>query len=1604
MLGTSRYKRFGRHRKAARTCTALSTAVAAVLTLLASSAAAAPTHALDEGLILQGFNHACGVAVDSKGNLYVAAAGNTAAKAIEIFAPDHTLIASIESANEPCGLAVDSDGRLYVSETATGEVVRYTPDAYPFAGTPTYSGPTVIDASGAADGIAIDSTDDSLYVAEGDHVSYYQSDGSLGLDEAQVVQPFGGTGGTYRLKFKGQETGLIPYEASHAEVQSALEGLSTIGSGNVSVAQNPLEPDPKSHLVNFQGALAATNTEELVCDTSGLTGVSPGCVVATVSDGFNGNIGEGELGGVTGVAVFTYGGSPARHYLFAAEPASDRIEILSGTDVRSFELRAPIDGSGTPYGELGLAAGGAYLGLDSKSGHVFAFDAVHNVVNEFEAAGTYFTRIVNGALEDSQPTAIVVDRSGGAHEGTVYLTTGGGALSKVLAFGPVAAPSRPSLPEPPSRKFEKACGTVVDAAGNVYVAGESIIKVYSPAGSELASIPDPGKPCYLAVDSECNLYAANLGAPSSGDEKIVLYKPTGCPVAGTTYSEKGFVETYANPQGIAVNPANDRLFVSHLESPGVLEYASAKAGSGLLVTGFCGFAIASYGIDVYGANENVYIGNQNRITICDPTGSKRLAGIDGSGSPGGVFGNLGGVSIAVDQANGHVLIGELGARGVIEEFEASGAFVAQFGSFAKVGGTADLAIDNSSGPTRGNLYVAYLKDLTAFGPLEYGGPPEEVVTREASGIGSGAATLNGSLNPRGFDLSECRFEYLSEAGYQTNLKAAKPGFEGAQSKPCAEALGEIGKGFSPTSVHVDINGLEPDGRYRFRLVVANAYGGATSEPPGTFGPPVVETEPAQPVFYDEAILRGTVDPAGLQTQYRFEYLSEAEYEANAESFAGAISTPTKVLPANGGPTDVEASVFGLAEGTAYRFRLVAENADSTAVGTIRQFSSLSHRTPSSCPNDTLRLENGSTSLPDCRAYELVTPADMRGNTPLQTEGPGFNSWFVTPSGPSAGNSLAFSILGTLSNAEGTGIWDAWRMHRHDEAGMEGWFGDLIGPSFSEIEEGGGDHAKLQALSEEQLYGFWSYGGGTVRLRTPDGFELLGTGSLGEDPRAVGAFIGPGGRHVLFVTTVPCGGCPAMQLEPSAPTSTGAIYDRMPGGKTHVVSLPPQDASAATKAQFETAQPIYEGASADGSSVVFKVAGNLYLRRQDTEPTAETIAVASGPLTFAGISQDGDRLFYAKAETVGETVPAASLYSYDLATQTETPIAVDSKFVNVSADGSRVYFASEQRLDDAEKGIPGAPNLYLWDGSEIGLVAVLAPEDLFPGAGAANFPGTFPEKAIGVDDWTYDCVNPSRIGQGRGACPSRSTPSGDVLAFQSHADLTDYEARGHSEIYRYDAEADSLLCVSCDPSGIPASADADFESFAGPGKLPVQGKSLIPSLTDNGQEIFFQTKAALLPEDANSALDVYEWQAQGTSECGPVGGCLALISSGQGERDSAIYAMTPDGHDVFFTTIDRLIESDVVGSPSIYDARIGGGFRQPRETEPCHGDACQLPPPSTPERSVTTTGVPNPGNQSGPRKRRCRKGQRMVKRSGKRRCVKRHRNHHRHGADTRRPSR
>lgn len=104
-----------------------------------------------------------------------------------------------------------------------------------------------------------------------------------GVNEQQVVTITGSpSGGTLKLKYRGQQTGTIAFDASAATVQTALRALTNIGATGVTVAGSSGGP----WTVTFAGPLAAQDVFMLQLGTNALTGgTAPSATVAQTVQG-----------------------------------------------------------------------------------------------------------------------------------------------------------------------------------------------------------------------------------------------------------------------------------------------------------------------------------------------------------------------------------------------------------------------------------------------------------------------------------------------------------------------------------------------------------------------------------------------------------------------------------------------------------------------------------------------------------------------------------------------------------------------------------------------------------------------------------------------------------------------------------------------------------------------------------------------------------------------------------------------------------------------------------------------------------------------------------------------------------------------------------------------------------------------------------------------------------------------------------------------------------------------------------------------------------------------------------------------------------------------
>jgi hypothetical protein len=764
------------------------------------------------------------------------------------------------------------------------------------------------------------------------------------------------------------------------------------------------------------------------------------------------------------------------------------------------------------------------------------------------------------------------------------------------------------------------------------------------------------------------------------------------------------------------------------------------------------------------------------------------------------------------------------------------------------------------------------------------------------------------------------------------------------------------------------------GRYLYVPSGKTGTGHSYAFEESTVRAPEVESTSVSGVTTSEAEFRATVNPGNLTTSYTFEYTTQESFEA--EGFSAATVAESGEIPAGNLEAKASAATTGLEAGTQYRFRIVATNEK----GTDEQegsFSTYPIYVSSSTPCDNQLLRVGfSVSLPDCRAYELVTPADTNGRVPLGVghEGGNFTTRQVSP----AGDKVPFRVEGgTLPGSTGTGSYlgDPFVSSR----GPSGWSTAYIGPTAAEavaINPGWTSPDQgYSTFAAENKGTALVEGKRTVYLRFPDGHkEILGEGSIGTDLEALAFLITDGGGHVIFGTGAGDSESKAVQLEPTAPPSgTRAIYDRTADGVLHVVSLLP----GGTPLQADESG-VYKGASLDGEGIAFEVnSKTLYLRYQNSK----TFEIGED-VKFAGLAEGGNRLFYMKG---------GSLWRFDAETGERTAFSSGTVTpVIISPDGSAAYFISTAKLPTAPNPDGATPklgkqNLYLSEEGVLSFVGTVTSRDV-----EGKYNGK--EQVDGLGLWlpTTSGSPPGQFGN----IPARASFDGTSLLFQSRAPLAGYDPEGKAQVYRYSIADEELQCLSCNPTGAAATEDATLQSETREGFGLFFPQAWLENLRSDGRRAIFQSPEALVPGDTDGRQDVYEWEDHGIGSCRTPEGCIFLLSSGHSARNDYLWSVSASGDDVFFLSADQLLPLDQDETPSIYDARVGGGFPEPATGE-CQGEGCRPQLASPPALPEAQTPVHGSGDQF--KARRCPKGKHKVKRHGKVRCVKKHHNRQRAGS-------
>jgi len=530
-----------------------------------------------------------------------------------------------------------------------------------------------------------------------------------------------------------------------------------------------------------------------------------------------------------------------------------------------------------------------------------------------------------------------------------------------------------------------------------------------------------------------------------------------------------------------------------------------------------------------------------------------------------------------------------------------------------------------------------------------------------------------------------------------------------------------------------------------------------------------------------------------------------------------------------------------------------------------------------------------------------------------------------------GSAIAFKIEGNLYV----------RIHS-GEAGAE-----------TELAAPASDNPVYAGLSEDGKHLFYVAGGEDGEIHR---FDTATEADAAVNPGGEGELVNVSadGSHAYFVSTEALTGAQQnSQGDVAVPAAKGSgILAAAKGTGTLTASSTQVTGLTTSEGGFEAGMQISGSGIPQGTTIEAVGVATLTLSKPATESGARSLS--AGSTLIAGVST-----------SEGGFLPGMAI---------EAPgIPADSE---ITAVGAGTLTISRAATEAGSRNLAAtAPNLYGWSG------------------GATTFLATVRASDRGrLANWTNVAVAPINTTEsGPGANPSRATPDGTVLVFASRARLTPYDNAGHTEIYRFAYEDNSLTCASCEGAPEPGTGDARLQEVAN-----VRAGNVIHNLSDDGSRVFFETEEALVAADTGGTNDIYEWQQDGG------GSRIDLISSGRSEEiaplfeapnlpsPNLLFSVTPDGSDVVFLSQDDLTgQAGTGGVPAIYDARVGGGFAEPVPPRPCSEEECRgsaigiTPSSMREERSSSTQ---TSGNVK-LRKRHCHSRKRSRKvRSGKR-CQK-----------------
>ena len=988
-----------------------------------------------------------------------------------------------------------------------------------------------------------------------------------------------------------------------------------------------------------------------------------------------------------------------------------------------------------------------------------------------------------------------------------------------------------------------------------------------------------------------------------------------------------------------------------------------------------GVAIAANG-DIYAAN-----GEMHTIDEYQPSGQFVQAfELDGSEVPRlSDFGEHI-ESVAIDPVSGHVLVSVTtgqtpeGSFGAIDEFDAAtGKYVAQL-TQAPGGGhlrrPSELSVDS-----RGNLYVVEEGEQDSHaGSVDVydGGHFVPTVTLgPAGGRTAESARLSGAVDPEGFELTECEFEYVSEKQFE------EEGFAHPGVAECEPRASGIPADNQLHSVSATVTGLRSGVAYRYLLVAHSAgeLGGTGASGTRVFtipAPPVVESMSASHISSAFVDLGAVIDPSGVPTSYHFEYLTAAAYRENGESFAGTQPATSAPVPdaniGSGGATgseqeSVEVHIGGLTAGSEYRFRAVARSEcealhnpghQCVTTGATAAFTT---------------LPEPQSGLPDNRAYELVTPAEKEGGSDMfaeeETDSEFFNA-HSTGTPAQDGNGFILSTFSPFGAFPSSG--ESAYVFRRDPASARWTNISLASPSLGvqAIAARGllFDPVDLSKVAFQDNVGslLSEEGGYHVELLGPPGAPkppcvgasglegALAAGcylKLHEDPhyhlgdKEVETFV-VGGSHDLNRLVLQSEEKNACTNPDTAAKEVkhGDVLCEWNGGfetlensemrpELHLVNELEGKAVSACGAEIGEGANQHNAVSANGTKVFFTAPGRFVTNSTKTKglegkegcwnPVQEEFEHKP--------PRNAPQLYmHSQGETIKVSAPEAGV---SVSSGEEFP----ARYVGASEDGSKVFFVSKTELTADDAGIHSA-ELYEYDTETAKLTRVTAGES---GHDAGDVQAVYAVAAQG--DAVYFTAN--------GVLAANEGPGGSHAAPGGCGPATE----GTCNLYRYQAATSTAAARI---SYVASVNTRDVAHTGSSQSLNPLGEDRRAYSTPDGRFLLFDTREDLTGYStagcraySEQCMELFRYDAQAAERGEPAVTCVSCATNGappvgnakfdrsgmEGPSEGPAVGMSDNGEYVFFDSPMRLVPQAENHTLAVYEWHNGRIYLLSSPTDP-----------------------------------------------------------------------